>query len=163
MLIDEKGKLFGKISVVDILIIVVIFLGAIFLYQKFSDKDVSLISKEQTGKVRMTCVGLMIPNELTTIIKKGDAVKDYTNNNYYGTVVDVKYGDSPYYAYNSEGKMILSPKPGYKLVTVTIEGNGRYVGPKAYFNNVEYYPNEEFGLVAGRIAVWVYVAGLEKM
>jgi len=164
MIIDKKGKVFGKISIIDILIIaIIVFAGVLFLYYQTANKPIPPPPVGQVGNIRITFISLSRPDELAYKIKKGDDVKAMNTEKVYGKVIDVILTDSPYYGYDLDGKVVLSAKPGFKTVTIVVEGRGRYSDSKVFFNNVEYFKNKQLAIVAGRVALWVSVSDITKL
>lgn len=116
-IIDEKGKIFGLVNIVDFIIILVVLLAAGGAYYKFSNKT------EQAKPVSVE-FQVMIPHirpELAQAIKVGD--KMVQGNSYTGvTVKDVQI--KPGYSVNvdARGQRVESTEPFLKDVYVTNTG-----------------------------------------
>lgn len=121
--IDEKGKLFGIINPVD-LIVVVLILSVIggFGYRMVSSKlnanGGTPFSKEKEAYV--TLYANLVTPEVAESIKVGD--KLVANNQYTNAeVVDVKVEPAAYVSPNSEGRAVKSDHPLWKDVTITVK------------------------------------------
>ncbi|MCX7842076.1 MAG: DUF4330 domain-containing protein [Clostridia bacterium] len=139
MIIDNKGRLFGKVSVIDILIVVVI-LGAIAgTAYKFS-KSGATGPLAKPDKILITVFCPETPDFSVTEenIAVGSLLRDPTQGITLGTIKEVKVEDSVGYAATSDGKFNLSSKDRIKSVYVTAEGYGRYSSNGVIINNVEY-------------------------
>jgi hypothetical protein len=141
MLFDKKGKLFGKISIVDILIVVLIIAVIGGVYYKFG-RSGTVTAFTKTDNVQVSFYSESIPKYIVESIKAGDVAKDRVQTIVIGKVVDVKVGPDLQYEPNSEGKVTLSSRPDYCSVTVVVEGQGIYASSGATFGGVEYYINK---------------------
>lgn len=141
MLFDKKGKLFGKISVVDILIIVIILAVAGGVYYKFGKSGTaSVFTKTET--IQVSFYSESLPKYVVDSIKTGDIAKDRVQNVAIGKVVDIIIGPDLQVEPNSEGKVVMSSRPDYCSVTVVAEGQGIYASSGATFGGVEYFVNK---------------------
>jgi hypothetical protein len=141
MLFDKKGKLFGKISIVDILIAVIIIAVIGGVYYKFG-KSGTVTAFTKTDKIQMSFVSESIPNYIVNSIKVGDVAKDRVQNVVVGKVVDIAIGADKQVEPNSEGVVVMSSRPDYCSVTITVEGQGIYGENGSTFGGVEYYVNK---------------------
>lgn len=165
MLIDSKGKLFGKVSIVDIIIVVMILgviagVGYKFMQSRtstpFAKKDVVSITfyQEETG------------NYVPGSIKVGDMVTDNQTGSYFGKVVSVKADKSSSFGVNDKGEWVQSSKPTYSSITVVVEGDGIYKdgtnGQGVSFDNTNYFVFKSVEIKAGNTQFWAKVTNLEK-
>lgn len=141
MLIDSKGKLFGKISVVDILIVVII-IGALagVAYKLKKSNVVSPLAKSYT-------IQTVLYTDATTessakAIKEGDSVKDKVTGADLGKVTKIEIGPSVIYGVDAAGKVVVSQKPGYVSLKITVQGKGTYDSMGATFGSSNYYINK---------------------
>jgi hypothetical protein len=141
MLFDKKGKLFGKISIVDILIVVIIIAVIGGVYYKFG-KSGTVTAFTKTDKIQMSFVSESIPNYIVNSIKVGDVAKDRVQNVVVGKVVNIAIGADKQVEPNSEGVVVMSSRPDYCSVTITVEGQGIYGENGSTFGGVEYYVNK---------------------
>ena len=75
MILDKKGKLFGKISIVDVLVVVIIIAIAFGLYYKF-DKSGTVTPFTETQTIRMSLYLESVNTYMIDSIKVGDPVRD---------------------------------------------------------------------------------------
>lgn len=141
MLFDKKGKLFGKISIVDILVVLLIIAIGAGLYYKFG-KSGTETPFTKTSTIQMSVYLESVQDYVVKSIKKGDVVKDRVQNVEVGRVVDVKVGPDISYFINDKGMVVQGSRKGYSSVTVTFEGKGIYSPTGATFGGVEYYINK---------------------
>lgn len=122
-LVNEKGKLFGIINIVDLaVILVVVILAGSVVYRMTSDKvnvdGGNLLTQEQN--VYVTLWANLVMPEVGENISVGDklvATGAYTD----AEVVYVGSEDAPYVGVNDEGKATYSTHPLWKDVTVIVK------------------------------------------
>lgn len=126
-MIDEKGKIFGIINIIDLIVVVVLVLivGGV-AYKTFSSKSLSSESnvKEVTVQVRAR----LKAEEAAKALKPGD--KLVAKNTYVNGVIDsVDYTDGDYVVQTAEGGLMLQKHPIWKDVYVTVKGRTDVGGP----------------------------------
>lgn len=165
MLIDSKGKLFGKISIVDILIVVMI-LGVIAgVGYKFRKSGTGTpFAKKDT--IQVTFYQPEANTYVDGTIKVGDVVKDKATGSVFGKVVSVKTDKAVSAATNSDGQMVTTSNPKMCSITIVVEGEGIYKDGKGEqgvsFDNTDFFINTSVQLRAGNTDVWTFVKSLEK-
>ncbi len=138
--IDSKGKLFGKISIIDILIVVIILGAAAGILFKFSKSGASgVLSKPDRLQITVFCPETPEYSVTEENIPKGSLLKDGVQGIVLGTVTGVRVEESIGYAESAQGEFKASSKEGYKSVYVTAETTGRYSENGAVINNSEFF------------------------
>ncbi len=163
MIIDDKGKLFGKISIVDILVVCLILAGIAGAYYKFGkSKTISLVSKP--NKIEITFFTEDLPAYVGAGIKPGDIARDRVSGSAIGKVKEVVAGPDIFYSPNDQGQMVKSAKEGYVSLKVVVEGNGIFGSDQgASFSNVDYYVNKWFEVKAGNAQYYTRVQNIRKI
>lgn len=128
-MIDEKGKLFGKISVIDLLVILV-FIAAIVGcgYKFFGHNDTVKVSANDTftAVLRIDAVKSFLPD----VIEEGEAVYE-KHGGKIGTITDVR--TEPYQGIvTDKDNKYLTFENRYS-VYVTLECKGR-VNDKGFYS-----------------------------
>jgi len=124
LLIDDKGRLFGKLNLIDLgVLLLVVILVTGFLYK---DKAAGTASEGQT-----VILQVVSPAQYPGVgekIKVGDILVA-SGAPTSARITSVEVRPANWVAANSEGKMILSQNPFRKDVYVTIEGKTTQVTP----------------------------------
>lgn len=141
MLFDKKGKLFGKISIVDILIIVIIIALAGGVYYKFG-RSGTVTAFTKTDKVQIQFYQESVPKYVMKSIKVGDVATDRVQNVSFGKITKIETKADVDYNANSEGILTYSSRPDYCSAIITVEGQGIYSPTGTKFGGVEYYVNK---------------------
>ena len=89
MIIDNKGKFFGKISIVDILIVLIIIAAAAGVYYKYGKSD-TITPFTRTDKIQMSFYMEDMPDFVANTVKVGDIAKDRVQNVLLGKVTSIK-------------------------------------------------------------------------
>lgn len=122
-LIDEKGKLFGKLNIVDLVVVVVIvaIIAAVavrFTSSKLNANGLTPASEDQYCYVT-AFASLQVP-EVAEALHVGDHIAaggKFTD----AEIVSVDVQPAAYIGVNSEGKAVYSEHPLWKDVTVVIK------------------------------------------
>ncbi|MBZ4645599.1 MAG: hypothetical protein PWR27_484 [Petroclostridium sp.] len=121
--IDSKGRLFGMISLIDLLIVLVIFSAAAGIYIKYFAK--SGPGEELSRKVQYDVEIKAQTKEFADVIKVGDEIRESIKGNYLGKVVKKQVLPATDVTKNLEkGKFEKVEIPNAYDVILTLEANG---------------------------------------
>lgn len=124
MIINKEGKLFGKISVVDIAVILIIVVLAVGICMRFSGNSAS----PATYGEKIECAFLVKNIRMFTVsaLEKGGPLYDKTSKEYIGEITDVKYEPGEYYLNMADGSFetVRNPEDRYNAY-VTVEFTGK--------------------------------------
>lgn len=115
--IDDKGKLFGLVNIVDLLII----LAALLLLGGAAYKLKGMGGKETARTVRVTVIATSIRPEMLAGVEVGDKMvsgSSYTN----AVITDVDIRPAYLITTDSAGRRVEATDPFLKDLIVTIEG-----------------------------------------
>ncbi len=137
-LIDQNGRLFGRISIIDVIVLLAVCVLAVALVVK----ENTLSPATQTGTAAVTVTYTLFINdledELLDGIQIGDQLYDHdqTTNGNIGTIVDIQASTATRTVYLSDGTIGTAEVPTYSDVIVTVEGQCDIVDGHYRFNNV---------------------------
>ena len=115
--IDEKGRLFGKLSVIDLAILVIVIVIALGAYVKFMVLEQTAVTIE-AATVHYTLEIVSIRDWTIHNIREGDAV--FVTGVYVGTVTGTRYEELEV-PVAGEGEVWLAYLPGRYVLYVEIE------------------------------------------
>ena len=156
-IIDDSGRLFGKISIIDVIVAIVVVILAIAAFSKFNVGDsplatANIVDVEYTVKV----FGISMPN--VEHIRRGDRVYITDVGVYVGTITDVKVEDAVAPEPLVDGTVVLARVHERYDVTITIESqcsfsNGRYYAERTIeLNaNAEIWISTKYNYIFGNI------------
>ena len=118
--IDREGKLFGKINLVDFLIVLLI-IGAFLGYMMKSQVGPVIITNVKP--IEITVMVASLRPDIGTSIQQGDPIftKDGAD---LGTIKSVSFKPAKVLATTNEGLVKISDDPWHKEVIMVIGGNG---------------------------------------
>lgn len=156
-IVDEKGKLFGLINLIDLLLIVVVVAGIAFAAVKFSDS--SAITTGQT--VSMSFYTEEVSDFVAEKIKVGDALMDADRNVALGTVTDVKIEPGISWSTNSDGEPVKASREGFVSITITGEMIGEAFENGVIIGATKYGVGHSMTLRAGDAKIYLRVSDLQ--
>lgn len=122
-LIDEKGKLFGIINIVDLLVIVMVLSLILGIVVRFNSSKLNANDKNpavQKEEIFVTLYSSLVVPEIADSLKVGD--KLVANNVFTNAeIVSVDVKPAAYVSTNSYGEAVLSEHPLWKDITVVIK------------------------------------------
>lgn len=123
MIIDSKGKLFGKVSIIDLLIVLVLVAAVAGVGYKFvQSRTESIFVKTDTLVVQFYQEEV---NDFTAkALKIGDIALENEQSADFGVVTDIKIDSAVSWAQNPVGGFVQSSKPGYSSIYITMETKG---------------------------------------
>ena len=123
MILDKNGKLFGKISLVDLGIIVLIVLAAVVVVSKFSQPIRS--GSEQGDKIQYTVTVKKIRDASFSAVAEGDNLYDKETGAYVGKVVSKDKQPALDMVQKTDGTYTEAEVPQRYDMTLTLEATGR--------------------------------------
>ncbi len=122
-LIDEKGRLFGKLNIIDLLVILLILavLGRFVMKVDFKQANDGKGVEVETQTVEYDFVVLNVRDVTVAAVQEGDAVKDSKTNVSMGTVTKVESVPHVDEFITPEGEVMLVESKIYYDMTVTLE------------------------------------------
>lgn len=149
MVIDDKGRIFGKISIIDILFLLFILAIGIFSLNKLG-----LLGAKPGLSMGNKAEIIFYQEEINDFsannVNVGDIASEALKNVSFGEVKDVKIGESISWAPDLNGEqLVLSTRDGYSSIYITMEANAT-VGPNGIvIGGSTFYIGETITLRAG--------------
>ncbi len=156
----KNGKLFGKLNIIDFLVILVIVLAAIFiLYTLFGSSDTGT----DTTTIRITFYQEECADYVIAQTHVGDAMMDDTTEGSLGTVVDVQTDTAASYSTLEDGTVVKTPKEDYSSVYITGEVQGVLTDNGAVISGTLYSVGHTTVLHAGYGKYYLQVYSIEEV
>ncbi len=119
MLIDKNGKVFGKINIIDLVVILILVAAIAVLGVKFLGKG-----GDEVQTLEMKFYIEEVDNWVAEKIQNGDALYDGTYEIDLGEVTNVEPGEPMTWGLTQDGQYVLAPRAGYCSLTITGEVQG---------------------------------------
>lgn len=123
MIINKEGKLFGKISIVDIAVILIAVLLAAGIYIRFSGSSNVVVSSGE--KIECTFKVKNLRTYTVDALKKGGGLYDKTSKEYIGDITEVKVEEGNYKVNMQDGSFKSVTPPDRYNVYVTVQFKGK--------------------------------------
>lgn len=120
-MIDEKGRLFGKVNIVDLLIIIIVVAVVAFLGYRFFGPSSDVANTE---KVTLTLYCEESADYVVDQLEAGCEVWDSENNVTLGTLREWRVGDSKSYVTDANGNVVQLSLDGYCSATLIVDAEG---------------------------------------
>jgi hypothetical protein len=146
-IIDDRGRLFGSISVIDVIVAAVVVVLAVAVFVKFRP-DESPAATTNTANVTYTVKisGIRISN--ANLLRRNDRLYTKDSEIYIGTIVDINVEDAYGIDTIMDGTYVRARVHERYDVTLTISA------PCSYSNS-RYYINRTFELNANA-EIWMH-------
>lgn len=133
MVMDQKGKLFGKVSIIDLLIllfVIVAIVATVYKFQFSTHKDVNTAE----GKIVYTLKVQGVRDFTADQFAAGDEVYDKESNKAIGTIAEVRKEGAEEFVNMADGTFVMQDIPNKYDVYLTIESDAR-ITDEGYFAN----------------------------
>jgi hypothetical protein len=140
--LDDKGRLFGKVNVVDIIVLVVIVAIVVFAAMRFGGGG-----SAESVTVKVTLVQLEVDNKLVTGLQSTGTVKD-TAGNVIGDLQSIQIVPATVEVSTADGQLKAVPSTVKSTVTLVVKGTGTVSGTDVHI-----------GKLAARVGAEVRIVG----
>lgn len=158
-MLDKNGKLFGKINIIDLLIVLIVIAAVIFVGLRFFGGNDNDYGQPQT--VIMTFYAGDAPALLAGAAQPGDPVNDFDNTSSLGTLVSYETEDAYTYGVGPGGEPVQLPVPNTCWLTFSCEVEGYVAADGLRVNGYEYPVGGTVTVCAGPMRVSCRLAGYE--
>lgn len=122
-LVDEKGRIFGLINIIDLIVLVLVVAlvtgGAYRLYGTRQNEDIF----QQNGEEVLLKGRVFDVSQYTAaVIQKGDQVIDATAQSYFGEIISVEITPHRRLVETADGKVVLAEVPERFDLILSIKG-----------------------------------------
>ena len=152
MIIDKKGKLFGKINIIDFLILVVLVLAIVVVGARLVKPG-----GEKAQTIQMQFYIEEVDNWVAEKVQVGDSLYDGTYELSLGKVTNVEIGEPRTWGLTQDGQYVLAPREGYCSLTVTGEMMGVKTETGAEIDGNRYGVGHSMVLYAGDAKMYLRV------
>jgi len=158
-LFDNKGRIFGIINVIDLLVILLI----VVVVARFMISSQNKPASVQTKNIQVTLLVKDVRDATSSVIKDGDIIRETKTNLLLGKVtnVDVKPADT--LVNTADGRVVNYPNPVLKDVYVTFVGSGTAGENAIVVGNSEIRIGTQLSVKTNTYAVITTVMGIKVL
>ncbi len=160
MIIDKKGRLFGKVSIIDIFIVVVLVVGAYFVFKRFAVMDMVVVQGED---YIVTFYSEDTPDFVADKVQIGDRVEDEAKTLDLGKVIAIENSPGFYYVTDSQGNIKKTEREGITSMKITAELKAQpYEHGFILSGGNKYGVGHGLTIRAGKAKIWLKISGIER-
>ncbi|MCD8390529.1 MAG: DUF4330 domain-containing protein [Firmicutes bacterium] len=123
MILDKKGKIGGKISIIDIAVILAVLIVIAGIGMRYSSKITNSVQSDAEFEYTIKIDGVRIYT-VDALQKKG-AITDKTSEKNMGEIIDVDVSPAMVESVTANGEIIYAERPGYYTCLVTVRAHGK--------------------------------------
>jgi len=131
MIIDKKGKLFGKISIIDICIVLILVLCLGAAYMRFAGGMTDITAKNVTIEYTYEVKNIRMYT-VEALERGGDIYKRSAGEDYMGMIVNVEHSANKDFVADVDGVYKTTGIPGRYDAIVTIQTQGKLMNSAIY-------------------------------
>ena len=158
-MIDKNGKLFGKVNLIDLLIVIVLVAVVGFLGYRFLVMDDSGVVNTQT--VYLSFTDMEVPNYVTEKLEIGANILDSEENNSMGTMTDFTLGEASSYDVDEVGDTVALHRPDCASVTLTSEVQATADGNGVIINGTRYAIGHTMVIYVGDCKLYAKISDIQ--
>ena len=159
-MVDKNGKLFGKINLIDFIIVLIVIALVAFVALKVVNKDNGSANLSQ---VKISFYGEETPDYVAKVLEKGASVLDSKENVTMGTIEDFEVGAPLGYDTNANGEVEEVIRQGYNSVTINAVGQGVLGEHGVTINGVLYGVGHTLTIYAGKAKLYLKISAIEPV
>lgn len=158
-IIDDKGRLFGKINIIDLLVVLLVIAVAGRFAVSRSRKPASV----ETKTIRAEFLVKDVREATSGRIKVGDTVREVKTNVVLGKITDVKAEPAQVFVNTADGRVVAATHPVLIDVHMTVEGSGTAGANAVVIGNSEIRIGTALVLTTNIYSVTSTVVGIEVL
>lgn len=121
--IDERGKLFGWLNILDLFLIILLLGAGAFAALKFTQGDTIATGPVSKKEVTYTLYNSAEHPFVVNQIKTGDIIRDKDKNVPIGKIISVKKEPGKVAVPTADGRMVMSTVPEKYSIYITVQTN----------------------------------------
>ncbi len=159
-MLDKNGKLFGKINLIDLIIVLIIIAAVVFAAMKV------VSSRNKTSDVTPVRISFFteeVPDYVAAALKEGTSVLDSTENVTIGTVESFKVGEPLGYVTDTNGEVEEVQRTGYKSVSITVLASAELGQHGATIDKILYGVGHSLTIYAGDAKMYLRISDIQPV
>ena len=161
-MIDDKGRLFGKISLIDIFVLIVLALVFMVVFFQIGTNSIAA-TRESNQPMRITFYKEALEDFTVRVLEEGARVENDNNGTFMGNIVAIEVSESVSYMTDANGKEVASPMEGYSSVKITTEVMGKLSEGSALLNGNLYGAGSLVIIWAGKAKIQLFITDVQPV
>ncbi|NLT64268.1 MAG: DUF4330 domain-containing protein [Clostridiales bacterium] len=159
-MVDKNGKLFGKINLIDFIIVLILIALVAFVVFKFigrNDNDTALT------QVRMSFYSDEVPEFVVDALEEGTSVLDSGEDVTLGTLESFKSGAPLGFETDTDGEIKAVTRKGYKSLSLNVLANAEMTEHGVKIGGVLYGVGHTLTIYAGKAKIYIKVSAIQPV
>lgn len=135
-LLDKNGRLFGKISFIDIVVIIVVVLLAAGIYMRFFSLQTTAAVGQPSEPIGYTLKISAVRQYTVDAITVGDRIFDENGSENLGTITAIEVKDAYQWGPTADGTAKYGAVEGKYDIFLTVDGDGVIADGRYYVGRV---------------------------
>lgn len=153
----KNYKIFGKINIIDFLVVLILILAVLFGIYKVK----GVLSSDNDVKIRFTFSSKEVSNFVIEKIEENCCICDDTNKSELGRCTSIEVSDSLSSIITDEGEWITTGKPDYSSLVLQSETTGKKLKNGVEIAGNDYLVGDFVVMRAGIAKVYIEITGIE--
>jgi hypothetical protein len=159
-MIDKKGKLFGKVSVVDLFVLVVVVVAVVFIY---NNMGVAAITSATRGEaLTMKFHTEFAVDDIVAALREGAPVIDWERRVELGRITGIEVSYGYQFITNEDGVLIKAPRPGYSSIEIQTSLRGVIQDTSAIIDGNRYNVGGSSSFIVGDTLMFMRISAIER-
>ncbi len=158
-LLDERGRLFGRINIVDLAVVVLVAFVVAGAGYKVAGVNRRVVGEPET--VRLTLEINKVREYTTRVIQTGQTLLEHNSSLPVGTITAVEVSPAVELVNTADGRIVEAVVPGRYDVILTVEGQAMVTGQAISVAGQQVRVGAEMRVKTDRYLVLTRVIGIE--
>lgn len=137
-IVDEQGRLFGKVSVIDVAVVLIVIVMGVALYMKNNQLSASSTTSASNGTIYFTAQMIQVSDYIIDAIQVGDKVydADRVSGGAIGEITEIELLPSTQTVGTSQGDFVVATCEDARNVRFTVKCKGSIQDGRYSINRV---------------------------
>ena len=159
-MIDKKGKLFGKVSIIDLFVVAAIVVAAVFMQRNMG--VAAIITGDRGEPLHISLYVESVVEDIANNLRVGAPVIDWDRRVELGRITSYEVTDGFEWIPNQYGILVKAYRPGFKSIIIEASGRGIITDTGVNIDGNRYSIGAGLSIVAGDTLMFMRISGIER-
>jgi len=159
MILDDKGRLFGKVSIIDIFVLITVVAIVFVAVFQFGRRTSAATIETVQIEFRMDA----LEDFTVRAVSVGDIISDDANGNFLGDIINIEVGESIVYDFGDSGELVRSSMDNYSSIVMTTEVVASYLDGSVIIGGNMYTTGTLIIIRAGNARIQLNISNITRV